>query len=351
MRILFDARSVRTTTGSYVLNGLTANWARDARVERVLAAVSRSDITLPPGVEPVTLQNRGSWIRHLAHDLPKAADRSRADVIFSTNATGPRDPRTVLYFQDLFHFHHSEGFLPLRAQLFETGRGLWRTFAAPHSGLGVAVSHVIAEEAKREVGKLPVVEIPNGVDTASIRWTGEEDTVYVTGGTGSHKSEDTALRAWARLARRRPPVGVLEIGGVEPATRRAELLREANDLQLGESVVIQGALAREVYLERIARARIVVSCSRLESFGLPVAEAIAMGAPVLCSDISAHRELLARGGVGETFPAGDHDALATRLRTALDGDLPRRLTSAPLGWTWQTRASEHIDAYQSYLGA
>jgi glycosyltransferase involved in cell wall biosynthesis len=333
------------------LNGLTANWVKDSRVERVLAAVPERDIALPEGVELLAMKNGGGWIKHLTHDLPKAADACRADVIFCTNATGPRDSRTVLYFQDLFHFHRFEGFLPLRGQLFESGRALWRKFVAPHCGLGIAVSHLIAEEAKRDVGKLPVVEIPNGVDTDSFRWNGEEDTVYVTGGTGSHKSEETALQAWARLVRRRLPAAVLEIGGVEPATRRADLVRVANDLQLGETVVIQGALPREVYLERIARARLVISCSRLESFGLPVAEAIAMGAPVLCSDISAHRELVGRGGVGETFPAGDHDALATRLRTALDGDLPRRLTSPPLGWTWKTRASEHIDAYQSYLSA
>ena len=349
MRILFDARSVRTTTGAYILNGLTSNWVQDSRVERVLAAVPRRDIRLPEAVEPIAMR-AGSWLMHVARDLPKAADRCGADVIFCSNGTGPRDPRAVLYFQDLFHFRRSDGLLPLRGQLFESARALWRRFAAPHGGLGVAVSHVIADEAKREVGKLPVIEIPNGVDTNSVRWSGEDDTVYVAGGTGSHKSEETALRAWARLARR-PPAGLLEIGGVEPAGRRADLVRAAQELGLGTTVAIHGALPRDVYLAHIAHARLVVSCSKLESFGLPVAEAIAMGAPVLCSDITAHRELLARGGVGATFPAGDHETLAIRISSALDGDSPRRLTSTPLGWTWNTRASEHIDAYQTYLRA
>ena len=347
VRILFDARSVRTTTGAYILNGLTSNWVRDSRVERVLAAVPPRHIQLPEAVEPVALR-AGSWLMHVARDLPKAADRCAADVIFCPNGTGPRDPRTVLYFQDLFHFRRFDALLPVRRQLFETGRALWRRFAGPHSGLGVAVSRVIAEEAKHDVGKLPVIEIPNGVDTNSIRWSGENDTVYVAGGTGSRKGEETALRAWARLARR-PPTTLLEIGGVEPANRRAALVRAAEELGLGKTVVIHGALPRDVYLGHMARARLVVSCSRLESFGLPVAEAIAMGAPVLCSDITAHRELLGRCGVGETFPAGDDETLATRLSATLDGESPRRLTSTPPGWTWETRAAEHIDAYRSYV--
>jgi glycosyltransferase involved in cell wall biosynthesis len=225
---------------------------------------------------------------------------------------------------------------------------MWRSFAAVRMGLGVAVSRVIAEEAQRDVRGLAIVEIPNGVEVGGARWTGEEDVVYVAGGTGFHKREETAVRAWARLKHRRSAT-VLAIGGVEPAARRAELQRMAHDLHLGESVVIRGALPRAAYLERIARARLTLVCSQLESFGLPVAEALAMGAPVLCSDIPAHRELLARAGRGESFPARDDAALAARLSSVLDGGVPRPLASVPHGWDWKTRAREHIDAYQRHL--
>lgn len=351
MRVLFDARSVRTTTGSYIFHGLASAWRDDARVVEVLAAVPPGFDTsrLPAGVAPVRMPANGGWLRHVIVSLGRAADRVRADVIFCANGTGPRDRRAVLYFQDLFHFHYRNGGLPLRKQLLESGRAAWRSVAAPRSGLGIAVSRAIADDAKRDVRGLPILEIPNGVDVGTARWSGEEDVVYVAGGTGSRKCEETAVHAWARLKHCRPST-VLEIGGVEPAARRAELQRMANDLHLGDSVVIRGALPREAYLERIARARLTLSCSQLESFGLPVAEALAMGAPVLCSDIPAHRELLARAGVGESFPARDDTALAARLRSVLDGSMPQRLTSPPLGWDWKTRAREHIDAYQTHLG-
>ena len=350
VRILFDARSVRTTTGSYVFRGLTSSWREDQRVGEVLAAIPPEfdGWRLPEGVAPVRLPANGGWLRHVLISLARAADRVRADVIFCANATGPRDGRAVLYFQDLFHFRYRDADVPLRSRVLETARATWRSFAAVRTGLGVAVSRVIAEEAKQDVHGLAIVEIPNGVEVGAARWTGEEDAVYVAGGTGFHKSEEIAVRAWARLKHRRPST-VLQIGGVEPAARRAELQRMANDFDLGDSVAIRGALPREAYLERIARARLTVVCSQFESFGLPVAEALAMGAPVLCSDIAAHRELLARAGAGESFPARDDAALAARLSRVLDGGMPQRLASAPAGWDWKTRAREHIDAYQRHL--
>jgi glycosyltransferase involved in cell wall biosynthesis len=350
MRVLFDARSVRTATGSYILNGLTSSWRDDRRVSEIFVAMpegfDRAQISAE--VTPVLLPANDGWLRHVMLALSRAADRVQADVIFCANGTGPRDARTVLYFQDLFHFRYRDGELPLREQLLQLGRAAWRSVAAPRSALGVAVSRTIADEAKQDVRRLPIVEIPNGVDVGSVRWTGDSDIVYVAGGTGARKSEETAVHAWARLGRR-PPTATLEIGGVEPIGRRTELERLISDLGVRSSVQVHGAIPREAYLERMARARVTVSCSRLESFGLPVAEAVAMGAPVLCSDIAAHRELLARAGVGESFPVGDVTALATRLRHALEQRLPSRLTSAPLGWGWNARGRQHIDAYQQYI--
>jgi glycosyltransferase involved in cell wall biosynthesis len=150
---------------------------------------------------------------------------------------------------------------------------------------------------------------------------------------------------------RRRGGATLEIGGVEPSDRRSDLKQLITELRLDDSVRVCGALPRDAYLERMARARLTISCSRLESFGLPVAEALVMGAPVICSDLPAHRELLARAGAGESFPVGDDATLAARVERALDGQAPPRLTTAPSGWDWNARGRQHIDAYQTYLGA
>src|SRR5688572_9482323 len=111
MRILFDTRSVQTTTGAYVFHGLTSSWREDPRVEEILAAIPADfDVSrLPAGVTPVRLPQGATWVRHVVASLTRAADCARADVIFCANATGPPDSRVVLYFQDLFHFHYTRG--------------------------------------------------------------------------------------------------------------------------------------------------------------------------------------------------------------------------------------------------
>jgi glycosyltransferase involved in cell wall biosynthesis len=351
VRVLFDARSVRTPTGRYVLTGLASAWGRDARVGGVFAAVPQgAESQLPADIAVVPLPANEPWLKHVTSTLVRVADRVRADVIFCANGTGPRDGRTVLYFQDLFHFRYRDSGLSLKTRLFEAGRARWRALSASRSGLGIAVSQTIAEEAREDVRGLPIVEIPNGVEVDSIRWRGEDDVVFVSGGSGSRKGEETAVRAWARLGGEASR-SVLEIGGVDPAGRRNELQRLVNDLELAKVVRIHGPVPRSAYLERIASARLTLSCSRLESFGLPVAEALAIGAPLLCTNLPAHRELLARAGAGESFPTGDDAALAIRLGRALAGEMPRRLASPPVGWDWTARGREHIDAYQEYLHA
>jgi glycosyltransferase involved in cell wall biosynthesis len=109
-----------------------------------------------------------------------------------------------------------------------------------------------------------------------------------------------------------------------------------------------GTMKRTDYLEQICRARIVISCSRLEAFSLPVAESVAMGAPLLCTRIGSHMELLANAGVGTAFAPRDDADLAAKLGEALSGALPPRLRAPPVGWSWQNRAREHVDAYERY---
>ncbi|HEU4566370.1 MAG TPA: glycosyltransferase, partial [Gemmatimonadaceae bacterium] len=125
----------------------------------------------------------------------------------------------------------------------------------------------------------------------------------------------------------------------------AELAELVTALGVCESVEVHGTIARDEVLRAMAECRLAVSCSSFEAFGLPVGEALAIGAPVAASDIPAHRELLHRAGVGASFRPGDHGALARLLRDALRGDAPPRLAEPPRGWSWRERASEHVDVY------
>lgn len=70
------------------------------------------------------------------------------------------------------------------------------------------------------------------------------------------------------------------------------------------------------------RARVVVFPSLAEGFGLPVAEAMACGAPVVTSDLSAMPEVA--GGAAVLVDPGDADDIANGIRRVLENTELRR---------------------------
>jgi glycosyltransferase involved in cell wall biosynthesis len=91
-----------------------------------------------------------------------------------------------------------------------------------------------------------------------------------------------------------------------------------------------------------------------EGYGLPVAEALAAGAPVVTSAGTATEELVA-GGAGLAVDPRDADAIAGALRSVLDDDdLAQRLRRAGRAraaeTTWATTADLTIAAYKEAVG-
>ena len=350
MRILIDARSVRTPSGRYILQGLAAGWRDDARVSAVIAAVPRGFLMsdLPDGVAPMRVAS-SNWATHLLTELPRAADRARADVVFCPNGIGPADPRVVVFLQDMYHFAFkaASSSAPQVALQRAIRIGI-RALSHRHYKVAIAVSATIAREAERRF-HLPIEIVPNGVDLEGLRWTGGDSSVLVLGGIGARKEEQTAVKAWSLLQER--PQGVtLTVVGVEPKERRKSIRLLAKQLGVAGSVSVRGTVTRSRYLGHLSKCRLAISCSRLESFGLPVAEALAMGAPLACSDIDAHADLAASAAGGTLFAAGNAAELAAIIEAALAGDPPPRTSGLLEGWDWASRAAQQVDVFQRYLG-
>ena len=349
MRILFDARSVRTPSGRYVLQGLSASWRDDPRVSAVIAAVPRgfSVTELPDGVAPMRVAST-NWATHLLTDLPRAADKARADIIFCPNGIGPADSRVVVFLQDMYHFafRTASRNTPQVALQRAIRMGI-RALSHRHYRVAVAVSRTIASEAQRRF-HLPIEIVPNGVDVSGLQWRGDGNAVFVLGGIGSRKDERTAITAWSLISNR--PVGArLDVVGVEPKDRRKTLRMVARRLGVSSTVSVRGTVSRARYLQQLSACSLAISCSRLESFGLPVAEALVMGAPIACTDIEAHADLAASAGGGTLFAAGDAHHLAAIIERALSDSPPPRPELPVAGWGWATRGPQHIDIFERYL--
>ena len=108
------------------------------------------------------------------------------------------------------------------------------------------------------------------------------------------------------------------------------------------------------YLPAWYRAADVVAYPSLyEGFGLPVLEAMACGAPVVTSDISALPEVA--GGAALLVRPGDPAALAEAIGrvagdAALAADLSRRGVIRAALFPWSRTAEATVAAYRAALG-
>jgi glycosyltransferase involved in cell wall biosynthesis len=124
----------------------------------------------------------------------------------------------------------------------------------------------------------------------------------------AYKNHAAVLRAAARL----DGDPLVHLIGHGPQAGR--LLRLARDLDV-ELRLDEGWQTEEQMVQAYRAASVVVCPSRFEGFGLTPMEGIAMGVPVVASDIPPHREFL--GAVARLVPLEDDDALVAAIEAAL----------------------------------
>ena len=132
------------------------------------------------------------------------------------------------------------------------------------------------------------------------------------------KGQVYLLRAMALLRKRVPNVTLLLAGRTGHATE--ELRKEQTELSLEGTVWLMGH--RDDVPELLAAADVFVFPSLYEGIAGAVIEAMALGLPVIASDIPAMREVLEVGENSVLVPPGDPEALVDAVERLL-GDSPR----------------------------
>lgn len=133
----------------------------------------------------------------------------------------------------------------------------------------------------------------------------------------------------------------LNESGNEVIDRMRAFLAEHREVMDGRITVVGHAGLAEV--DRLfAEASCVVLPSSYEGFGLPLAEALARGKQVICTDIAPFREQVARYGCEAlvTFvPPGDAAALAAAMAAQKHAKIePQDLAMRLNRWTWTDAA-------------
>ncbi|MBG0820179.1 glycosyltransferase [Planomonospora sp. ID91781] len=228
-----------------------------------------------------------------------------------------------------------------------------------------------AEIVERGVPREKIYLAPNAVDDslltaeydgAAFRAAhGIADDEIVMGSVSSivaYEGFRTMISAAALLRDRGTPVRVLLVGD---GAERPALLEQVEELGLGDLAILPGrvgpdeALQAQAAIDIFACPREDLRVCRLVTPLKPV-EAMALGKPVVLSDLPALSELVGSEGAGLLVPPGDPEAFADAVaglredpaRRALMGEAGRAEVAAKR--TWSRVAETYRDLYRTISG-
>jgi glycosyltransferase involved in cell wall biosynthesis len=335
--------------------------------ERLRCISSR--LAVPPSVPRRTADRlrtlgRDLWWHQIGVGL--AARRAGCGLLHLPATLGPARPGipTVVTIHDLALLHFP-GYFPPWPRAYAR---VVLPRAARAARAVIAVSAATRKDVVEGLGvdERRVAVVPNGVDP-----------VFNAAAAESPR----AAEVWDRL--RLPAAFALAVGTVEPRKNLARVLeavwmlrarpetadvtlvhagptgwlagdveRRVRDLSLGEGIRFLGYVAPADLAVLYGLARVCVYPSLYEGFGLPVAEAMACGCPVVTSNVSSLPEVAGDAAVLVDPLSVDEIAEATGALWRDEGrrrDLRARGLARALAFTWERTARETATVYDAAL--
>jgi phosphatidyl-myo-inositol alpha-mannosyltransferase len=247
---------------------------------------------------------------------------------------------------------------------FHTSVQRARTLAAAYPILQTALEKLSARIAVSQAARRTLVEhlggdavmIPNGVSMAAFAgvdpfpgWPGEGGALGFLGRfEEARKGLPVLLAAFEKLAAVRPGLRLLIAGPGDP-----DEVRDALPADVFDRVHLLGQVSDADKARMLASVDVYVAPNiGGESFGIVLLEAMAVGTPVLASDLEAFRAVLDGGRSGRLFATGESDDLARKAGALLD-DPDARAALVVLGratarsYDWSTVARDIVRVYET----
>jgi glycosyltransferase involved in cell wall biosynthesis len=210
--------------------------------------------------------------------------------------------------------------------------------------------------------------IPNAVDTEAFSPQERSRELAQRHGIGDHptfgyvsnmdhyrESQETLIHACRILKDAGSEARCVLVGG---GPRKDSLVRLADDLGVSDRVVFTGAVDHKDipgYYSLIDIFVVPRIAERAATYVTPLKpfEAMALGKPVVVSDLPALVEIVAPPLRGTTFAAGDVDALASLLLRLFDDvEQCATMAAAGLNWvrmsrTWESNGQRYVNEFAS----
>jgi D-inositol-3-phosphate glycosyltransferase len=314
-------------------------------------------IHIPAGPEePIPVAEIGSYLDEFAEGVVEFADAENLhyDLIHShywLSGLVAEKLRDVWDSIPIVQMFHTLGHMKNRVALDDSERVSPERIEGELRVIRVVdriIAATLAEEAQLnwlyEADMSKVSIIPPGVDLNRFTPIPKEvakrrlgipshhQNILFAGRIEPLKGIGTLLEAIALIQRRFPElmenVCVAIIGGdpwaESPDAEMARLQAMRHELGIGDLVTFLGAKDQDTLPDYYAAAEMVIMPSHYESFGMVALEAMAMGKPVIASEVGGLAFLVKDGENGFHVPSRDPEALAERIYELLTNEGCRR---------------------------
>lgn len=223
----------------------------------------------------------------------------------------------------------------------------------------ITVSQNSAEETITafRVPREKIRVVYNGIDTEMFRGFGsdgkERGRLIVVANSRDRKKGIIYLLRAVQILRQEMDVKLTIVDKGAPENTYTPTL--VNRYGLDGSVSFTGRLSLEDLVKQYGRAEVAVVPSLYEGFGLPAAEAMSCGLPVVATTAGALPEVVADGEGGILVPPRDSRALACAIKRLLEDEHLRK-TMGEEGrrrvirqFNWREAAKKTIEVYQEVL--
>lgn len=224
-------------------------------------------------------------------------------------------------------------------------RPLYLFGARRHLRLILAPSTFMAHLIEREVPGVALRRLYNGIDLPSAVPLPDQPLVLFVGRLEWFKGLDKLLHAMRRIVAVVPEASLLVVGD---GSKRRDLEALSEELGLGESVRFAGWVGPSDTAEHYAAARVVaVPSLGPETLSMVTIEAMAVGRPVVATNVGGLPELVEDSVTGSLVEPGDVCGLADALAAILtDGELALRMSVAARRASEVFGAERFLDALE-----
>jgi len=181
----------------------------------------------------------------------------------------------------------------------------------------------------------------------------EPNRVIVVANTEDRKKGIIYLLKAIQLLKDDMDVKLTIVDRIGEHTKYAPML--VRELGLEDRVTFTGRLTTEELVKRYSTAEVAVTASLYEGFGLPCAEAMSCGTPVIATKAGALPEVVGNGSAGMLVPPEDPVALAGAIKLLLaDKPLRQRLGQAGRkrieeAFSWDDAAKKTVEVYKEVM--